>query len=409
MAFNNARTMTPGSPGFSELMQLGRAHESKDDKESVFLSHVAKLGFTLKVPLQQFTLFDQPRQHSCVPMRGFTELILRECPERLLAGYGLDSLPVFCNMLQEFWKSYRIYNGEHEVFQDKTTSDLRCCIPIKVHTDEGTGLRKTPIYQYSWGPLIPKDMSSCNRYFYWSCIFHEQYRKHHAGYEIGNLVLDDLMGYMAREMNDLYQNGFEICGHKFWFVLTGLEGDLPAQARVCHCHLFVQPTVCFQFSVYVGNNLSFFKSMKLWDKFLWKYIGFLGTCGKTCCKISVQFTWPKGARSWNNVPNKMCTWCMADDMLVPYTDWRDEAEWRRIPSTRPWTTVSPFHSVAGGSHENIVSKDIFHLCHLGAVRTFCASLLCYLAYIGRFAPRLHFILIYVFLSCVDLDTNVGTI
>ena len=44
MAYNNARTMTTGAFGYSELMQLGQAHECKEDKENVLLRNIAKLG-----------------------------------------------------------------------------------------------------------------------------------------------------------------------------------------------------------------------------------------------------------------------------------------------------------------------------------------------------------------------------
>lgn len=39
--------MTPGMPGYAELMQLGLAHESHYDKESVLLNNIEKLGYTL--------------------------------------------------------------------------------------------------------------------------------------------------------------------------------------------------------------------------------------------------------------------------------------------------------------------------------------------------------------------------
>ena len=93
-----------------------------------------------------------------------------------------------------------------------------------------------------------------------------------------------------------------------------------------------------------------------------------------------------GSRNFNTVPREMCTWCGANDSSAPYADWRPGAVWRTIEPSRPWTTDSPFHRIPGGSHENIISKDLLHLCHLGATRTFCVSLLCYLTVLGRLAP-----------------------
>ena len=133
--------MTPGMPGYAELVQLGLAHESHSDKESVLLNNIEKLGYTLNIQLRSFEVLDQDRQHTCVPIRGFAELMSKECPERLLAGYKDESLSDFQQLLKRFWKCYRVYNASHPVFLQKG-GVLDHCIPIKVHTDEGTGVRK---------------------------------------------------------------------------------------------------------------------------------------------------------------------------------------------------------------------------------------------------------------------------
>ena len=59
MAYNNARTMSPGTYGYSELMRLGYAHECADDKESILLRNIAKLGYMLKIELKKFSLFPE--------------------------------------------------------------------------------------------------------------------------------------------------------------------------------------------------------------------------------------------------------------------------------------------------------------------------------------------------------------
>ena len=207
-----------------------------------FLGTLQSWGYVLPIELKTFPIFDQDRKHTCVPVRALAEYIANTCPERLLGGYNLESLSDFQLLLQHFWTAYKVVNGEHPVFEQKRDL-LKNCVPIKVHTDEGTGLRKSAIYQYSWGPVIAKNMSTINRYFFFACIFHEQYRRHHAGYEIGNMVLDDLMGEMAKQITDLYHSGIKIGGQQFFLVLTGLEGDLPSQARVGHCTLIAKK--CF--------------------------------------------------------------------------------------------------------------------------------------------------------------------
>eukprot|EP00435_Cladocopium_sp_Y103_P067461 s267_g30.t1 len=130
-------------------------------------------------------------------------------------------------------------SGRVEVKLLEAINKLGYALPVplqkfRVHMDEGTGVRKTAIYQYSWGPVIPKDVNSCNRYFFWSCIFHEQYKKHHAGYEGGNAVLDDVMQHLADELTSVYTDGIMVGATTYFLVWVELEGDLPAQAKAMH-------------------------------------------------------------------------------------------------------------------------------------------------------------------------------
>ena len=50
----------------------------------------------------------------------------------------------------------------------------------------------------------------------------------------------------------------------------------------------------------------------------------------------------------------------------------------------PWTIPSPLHTIPGAETAEFAFTDIFHLCHLGIVRTGVASLICYLCYNGPF-------------------------
>ena len=108
-------------------------------------------------------------------------------------------------------------------------------------------------------------------------------------------------------------------------------------------------------------------------------------------QLKYIITFNPGQRSFNTSPNKMCFWCHADDKDVPYTDHTPAADWRRVQVERPWSTYSPLHDVAGASRENILAKDIFHLCSLGAVRTWCVNLIAYLAWLGVFVACPYFL------------------
>ena len=246
--------MVPGAYGYTQLVQLGHPHTLKSDKETALLKAIGDLGYTLPVQLMKFPLLDQRQQHTCVPVKAFAELLARQYPDTLLAG--MTSTDAFGALLERFWNCFRVCNGYHEVYRDKSGTELKRCIPIKIHTDEGTGLRKTAVYQFSWGPVMPKDVRSCNRYFYWSCLFHEQYKKHHAGFDQGNAVLDDLAGQLVDQVNTVYREGLMIKGVQYFLVLVAIEGDLPAQAKIMHCN-FAQ-IICVTFYIFYSQQGDFY-------------------------------------------------------------------------------------------------------------------------------------------------------
>eukprot|EP00435_Cladocopium_sp_Y103_P026732 s1930_g6.t1 len=137
----------------------------------------------------------------------------------------------------------------------------------------------------------------------------EDYKSANAGYERGNAILDEVSARLAAQAQSVYRDGVNCPGiGKLHFVWVALEGDLPAQARSLHCK-----------------------------------------------------------RNLNCMPNQLCPWCLADDLEVPFSDFRPVAAWRRtVGASRPWTTESPMLGIAGAEHEVFLAKDLFHLCHLGA-------------------------------------------
>lgn len=221
---------------------------------------------------------------------------------------------------------YRAWNPNHRVFFDRAES-LSRCIPMKSHMDEGTGQRRMPVLQISWGPFLRSAPASWEHYMLFSSMPHEQYKKAHDGYERGNSVVDALLGHFAEQACELYHTGVTLPTVGVMYgVFISHEGDLPAQAKGFHLR-----------------------------------------------------------RNFNCIPNAICPYCLANDKDVPFSDHGLHARWRATVGAQvPWTTASPMHSIPGCESEIVVSKDIFHLCHLGVLRAFCCSLLCYLISVGHF-------------------------
>lgn len=318
--------MLPGAPGYTEIQLLGMPFSAPKHSEDMFIKQVVSLGYLLPVQIREVTLISTERKHQYIGIRDLAEHLLQVYPDKLLAGKTVEAKDEFHQNMLDFWRAFKLRMPQHDVFE-RFGDELKNCLPIKVHCDEGTGVRKNPILQVTWGPILSSDPSSLSRYFFFTSMLGDDYKHFHRGYELGNSVIDELFDVMAAELSSVYLDGVVARGiGRLRLVFVGLEGDLPAQARVYHLK-----------------------------------------------------------RNFNCTPNSMCAYCMADDRHIPYTDVKPTAAWRNTLYTeRPWTTPCPLVSVPGTNHEMIIAKDLFHLCHLGAVRGFVINVLCYMTSIDTF-------------------------
>ena len=335
--------MLPGAPGYATLKMLGFVFESSSHKEENFVKQVVELGYVLPIPVSRARLQSTGKNMHFVGIRALCEHLAVHYPEKLLAGHTSVSKDKFHGELLKFWSAFRIYNGGHDVYT-RWGHQLHLCIPAKFHMDEGTGQRKTAVQQWSWGPVIFASPSSLDRYMFFASMAAEEYKHAHRGYELGNEILDEVASLLADEARNLYLDGFDIDGiGRVRLVWGALEGDLPAQARAYHLK-----------------------------------------------------------RNFNCLPNELCPWCLCNDKEVPHTDHSQGAIWRTtVHQCRPWTIPGPFNGIPGADHESFLAKDLFHLCHLGIVRTFAVNILCYLTHLNIFVARIFWStcsLLFVFLT-----------
>ncbi|CAE7941262.1 unnamed protein product, partial [Symbiodinium necroappetens] len=260
-----------------------------------------------------------------IPIRDLAAEILEKFPQKLLFGNCEGDSPQVGDTLKQFWRFFRAIRPGHPVFQDHA-DELHRVIPCRLHMDEGTSHRKHAVMQVSWGPILKDGAASVNHCFYFASILGDSYKEDHCGYAAGNSIIDVISRHLAIHCKQAYYTGMELGSERFYLAWIGLEGDLPAQARVLHL-----------------------------------------------------------VRHFTCAPNKCCPWCQADDRDTPYADFRPTARWKRtVGVQQPWTTPSPLLSIPGADTAEFALTDIFHLCHLGIVRTGVTSLICYLCYKGFF-------------------------
>ena len=341
IAWDTHQTMQPGNPGYVQLVQLGLAHQTTSDKETVFTNNVIRLHLCMMT--QPCRIHDVPLRRGAasqyiIPIRDVAAEILKKFPQKLLFGNCEGDSPQVGDTLKQFWRSFRAIRPGHPVFQDHA-DELHRVIPCRLHMDEGTSHRKHAVMQVSWGPILKDGAASVNHCFYFTSILGDSYKEDHCGYAAGNSILDAISRHLAIHCKQAYYTGMELGSERFYLAWIGLEGDLPAQARVLHL-----------------------------------------------------------VRHFTCAPNKCCPWCLADDRDTPYADFRPTARWKRtVGVQQPWTTPSPLLSIPGADTAEFALTDIFHLCHLGIVRTGVTSLICYLCYKGFFdqgglnvPARLHY-------------------
>ena len=323
-------TSQPGLRGQTVLAKLGGNAQPTRNLARDFNRSVSGMGFALRVPIIQVDIVtvDGTQKHPIIPIQALAKEILTRYPEKLFSGKTWKDIDSIHGMLRKFWRVFRATYPSHPVFETHA-NNLHFCVPVKAHTDEGTGKRKTAVLVHSWGPVMRSGTGSWDQYFHFAMLLNEDYKAFNQGYELGNAVVDSLMQHFASQATSTFYTGINIPEHGCWhLVFVAHEGDLPAQAKLYHLK-----------------------------------------------------------RNFNCDPNEMCPWCMANDRDTPYTDANANARWMQSVFQNPaWTNPSPLLAIPGASHPGFVARDIFHLCHLGIVRTFCVSLICYLVHVGHFIP-----------------------
>jgi len=151
-AFCQQSTMIPGSPMHTEIQQLSRAHIQGCDRETVFLKEVVNIGRITHIPISEMLLASTGKKHHYISIRSVASYLLERFPSKLLAGHTNPDASRFQNLLTQWWQAFRVLQPEHDVYT-RYGDELDSVLPMKLHCDEGTGQRRAPVMQYSWGPL----------------------------------------------------------------------------------------------------------------------------------------------------------------------------------------------------------------------------------------------------------------
>ena len=185
---------------------LGQAAGSGNEFEAI-IRNLQRLGRCLSVPITriQVPYFGRgPVDHPIISLEDFIRFMLPNHSEKLLGGYKVGSVESQL-LLSQFWSRYRRMDPSHVVFEDFTS--LSHVVPLVLYGDEGTGVRKHPVWILAWKPVLFCHTSSWWRSYLYTVAPHEVYSGYKGGTSMGNACLDAMVGNFVSEAQKLYHQG----------------------------------------------------------------------------------------------------------------------------------------------------------------------------------------------------------
>ena len=313
---------------------------------------IRRMGVGWRVPLDIF-------KHICsngevlkityMHPKKLAGFLMEKHPMVLLGNPSVDAAESIC---EAYWEAYRNFHGTHEVYR-LFENELRWCIPIAVHGDEGRGKRRSNTTVVSWEAVLGlKGKSSCDECVPSHMNLSEEQRdidvhatakslrsnmQGHSflqhfpcfvlpgtlGKQVYEKLLAEIMEFMSSQLSELFYNGFVVDGVTWRLVVVGCKADLKWHSKVC--------------------------------------------------KLTRGFENKSSTRDL-----AQCHWCHAGMPGVPAEEQGPTATWTRsmftdrpwLPQKRPYQLKIPFDSQRP---EYLYKCDQFHCLRLGLYRHFAGS------------------------------------
>ena len=227
-------------PPSSKFLKLATTL-SKTQHENRFADQFYKFGLSANFPVS-YVEVGLKNEH---PVHRVKDVI-----HTLAANDKLDKMFWVGNspaVYEAFWYTWKQVEPKHPIFS-KHASCLGQCVPICIHCDEGTTLKKKGIMIIQVQPLIGKgtrkrkassDVPGCNilghslisRYL-WSVMLTRFY----SSKKLKNKPLLRLVEHLATELSDVFYNGIQFTdqgvSQTCFLVPVALKGDWPALTKI---------------------------------------------------------------------------------------------------------------------------------------------------------------------------------
>ena len=309
------------------------SHASKTKKEFKGRTAYENHGLKLKIPISPLKLgLRKP-----LPFLKPTDMI-RAMSEKgkiekcLLGGGSLDDLPTF-------WTRYQRLYPEHPVFGDG--KDLRRCLPILVHADEGRCCKNEQILVVNWQSILGKGTRL-------------SYQQHEVDAALQGL---NFMGktystrFLVATLCCVHYRRKKKHGDRLAKLLDALTDDLIN---------FYQDGV----AVSVAGQEVTLHAVPLALKGDWPMLAKLGN-------LEQHF----GKKGRPKADSCICHLCRAGSAGVGYEEYDINAKWyESYLQERPWSNPPCFARLPLlPAQELFFQFDLFHVMHKGIVAEFCGS------------------------------------
>ena len=345
---------------------------------------VNRWNLAWKVPFSEFNIMDANEENvlvSYISPKSFVRFLLEKATELVMGG--VRSLEQGRSQLEAFWSNYENFHPTHRLFKESHPArSKRNTLAVCFHGDEGRGKKKgnTAVLMfesclgvgtasnirekrrhdlcdecclkasgakrfktsigYMESASVPDNPPACsfqehntknNSYltkFVLGVLPNELYKKTNG--------LEILLDRICQDFKDLFENGLEVNGEKWFVAMTGLKGDLRWYEKIANLER------CF--NKQIGSGL------------------------------------------------QMCHECEAGSPQLPWEDASHFPCWGvHLYQNRPWhqtpsVATIPFEPAEseGGQPERILRRDIFHNTKMGLLRDFAGSTVLLLIYLGYF-------------------------
>lgn len=339
----------------------GIQRETKNDERDL-LGRFIKWGFSMPVTIEDIdhqTSEGAFTTHWVRPSSWVKEL-LRMFPQSLTGGF-INSEDIGLQ-LSSFWKAYRLYHGEHSIFNSNLSCLLHRVIPLALFGDEGRGPKRGQVLIWSiesilgledlkhsvcncgvaMSTLPAADVAMCSHEVAFpgtSAEFgrarkqttnnkHHSYLTRHAVFILPHWVYKGHpeiehthIKLMVEDLQHLFSHGVEVNGTRWFAAVVASKGDFKHQMAI-------------------------------------------GNLDRSYTSIGTTYG------------NLMCSFCMAGAPGYPFESVEHEPLWARtLFCDRPWTDRPTLTTLEydESKPEDLLKLDIFHLWKVGTGRDLVGS------------------------------------